>query len=169
MFTEFLSVLAISSTNIPVQKYQEIIANQPIYKIEKSKDKYVNISESLKTETNSSLYTLIKVYKKFIPLHKEVFINNFDNWELEEGDTILSLVKQTIDGNNKLNKQYIQLKKLVRGYPSLTSKIDELISLNNDMSEFTNQYLARAKEADEASKFINSFISNNQEVLKALA
>lgn len=169
MFAEALSALTINSTNVSLQEYQKVIANQPTYKIEKSKDTYLHLSENDKTEISNDLLVLINLNKKFVPIHEQAFINNFDRWEIEEGNTILSLINQTIDGKKKLNKKYIQLKKLVKGYPSLTSKIDALISLNNNMIKFTNQYLTRAKEADEASKFINNFISNNQEVLKALA
>ena len=169
MFAEALTALAINNTDIPLQKYQEIIANQPTYKIEKSKDTYINLSKSLKSEINNFFLALIEFNSKFIPLHKEVFINNFDTWEIEEGSNILSLLNQTINTKKKLNVKYIRLKRLVKGHTSLTSKIDELISLNNDIIKFTNQYLTRAKEADEASKFINNFIANNQEVLKALA
>ena len=57
----------------------------------------------------------------------------------------------------------------IRALWSLSSKVDELIQLHNEMIDFTIQYLQRAKEIDEASKFMNTFISNNQEVLEALA
>jgi hypothetical protein len=169
MFAEALSALAINSTDIPLQKYQEIIAKQPTYKIEKSKDTYINLSKNLKMEINNFFLALIDFNAKFIPLHKEVFINNFDKWEIEEGQSTLSLVNQTINTKKKLNVKYIRLRRLVRGHTSLTTKIDELISFNEDIIKFTNHYLIRAKEADEASKFINDFISDNQEVLKALA
>jgi len=169
MFAEVLSALAINNTDIPLQKYQEIIASQPTYKIEKSKDKYINLSENLKIEINKAFLILIELNTKFVPLHKEVFINNFDRWEIEEGDNILSLVNQTINRKKRLNEKYVKLQKLLKGHPSLTSKIEKLIKLNNDIIKFSRPYFTRAKEADEASKFINNFIANNQEVLKALA
>ena len=166
MFTSMLSALAINSSDIPLKEYQEIIKNQPTYKIENNRDEYINLSMNNKINT---LLNFINFKKKILVIHKKVFINNFDRWEIEEAENILYSVNYIINENKKLNKKYLKLKKLIKGHPSLTSKIDELIQLNNDIIEFSSQYLTRAKEADEASKFINDFISNNQEVLNALA
>jgi len=166
---ETLTALTIDSTDISLKQYQEIIANQPTYKIEKSKDTYINLSLDMKIEIQNDLLILIGEYKRFLPIHKQAFINNFDKWEIEESNNILSLIKTINNEGKKLNKEFYQLKRLIKRYSSLTSKIEELIKLNNDIINFTNQYLTRAKEADEASKFINNFVSNNQEVLKALA
>ena len=169
MFAEALSALTINSTNVSLQEYQKVIANQPTYKIEKSKDTYLHLSENDKTEISNDLLILINVYKEFIPINEQAFINNFNNWEINESSNILFLVNSLINESRNLNKEYLKFKKIVKGYSSLSSKLDKLIDLNNNIIKFTNQYLTRAKEADEASKFINSFISNNQEVLKALA
>lgn len=169
MFTSMLSALAINSSDIPLKEYQEIIKNQPTYKIKNNRDEYINLSINNKIKINSTLSNLIDFYRELSSINKKIFINNFDRWEIEEAENILYSINYTINENKKLNKKYLKLKKLIKGHPSLTSKIDELIQLNNDIIEFSSQYLTRAKEADEASKFINDFISDNQEVLNALA
>lgn len=169
MFTEALSVLAINSRDVSLQKYQEVIAKQPIYKIEKSKNKYFKVSEKLKCDTDDFLTTFLESQKKNLPLEQEIFINNFDRWAVEQSDDLFFLITTKLNIKKELNIQYIRAKKRFKGYPSLSSKIDELMLLNNEEIKFVTQYLPRAKEADKASKFMNSFISNNQEVLESLA
>ena len=169
MFVEALIALTIDSKDISLQKYQKIISNQPTYKIEKNKDTYINLSLNTIVKLQNNLSNLIDVSKKFIPIHKQAFENNFDRWEIEESSYILPFIKKINYDTKKLTKEYLQLKKLIKRYSSLTTKLDELINLNNDIINFTNQYLTRAEEVDGASKFINNFISNNQEVLKELA
>lgn len=169
MFIEALSALAIDSRDVSLQEYQKVITKQSTYKIEKIKDDFLNLSSEIRAKMSNDLSILIDEYKKFVPINEETFINNFDKWEIVESTNILLLVNTLLDESRKLNKEYLTLKKLTKRYTSISSKFDELISLNNDIINFTNQYLPRAKEADEASKFMNNFISNNQEVLEALA
>ncbi|CAA6817761.1 MAG: Unknown protein [uncultured Sulfurovum sp.] len=169
MLTEALSALAINSSDVSLEDYQKIIAKQPIYKIEKSKNKYVKVSEKLKNETNDFLVTFLESQRKNIPLAQEVFINNFDRWEVEDSDNLFFAINELLNIKKEFDKEYIRGKRHFKGYPSLSSKLDELIELNNGAIKFINEYLPRAKEADAASKFMNTFISNNQEVLEALA
>ena len=107
MFTQALTALAIDSTDISLTKYQEIVAKQPTYKIEKSKDTYLNLSPSMKTEMSNELSDMINGEQEFISIHKKIFVNNFDKWEIEESKELLSLIKNTINGNNEINKQYL--------------------------------------------------------------
>jgi len=169
MLTSALSAFFINSENISVNEYKNVIANQPKYKIEKNIYNNLILSEKDKKQINNDLSSLIEFKQKYISIHRKVFINNFDKWVIEESDSILSLVNFIINTSKVINREYTKLKKPFKNYPSITSKLDELINLNNEIIDFTKNYLARANKADEAYKFINNFIPMNQEVLKALA
>jgi len=168
MFIEVLSALAITNNRVSFQEYQNVIAKQPIYKIENN-NRYIKVAEKLKNDTNDFLVSFLESQKKSIPLEQDIFRNNFDRWEVEDSEVLFFGINEALNIKKELNKEYLRAKRYFKAYPSLSSKVDELILLNNDAIKFITQYLPRAKEADEASKFMNNFISNNQEVLDALA
>lgn len=170
MLIEALSTLVLNNNDISLNQYKQLIPQQSISKIERiKKNASYSLSQEAKNKINNHLLKLIDKYHNFIPLHKKSFLHNFDRWETEESKELLVLLNSVITGENKFIEALLKMKKHSKKYPSIIQKLDILISLNNDFLSFTKQYLQRAKEADQASKFMDSFITNNQEVLKALA
>lgn len=112
--------------------------------------KYVIENKSkLKIERPKEI-TQIGRYKIY---HEKIFRENFDRWEIEEaGNLYLSLNTLSLLWEKKAKSMNKEISKIYQ-----------------EIADITKLYLQRAKEADKASKFMDTFLVKNQEVLEVLA
>ena len=169
MLVEALSVLMMNTSNVSLDEYKYIAENQPKSKIEKNTkyDFFLTIKE--KDNLNNISHEFIETISLFRDYKEEVFKNNFERWEIEEASNLLSLLKYTISENSKMAILWTKEIKHYKKYPSIAEKAKQISQIHKEIADFNKQYLQRAKEADEASKFMDTFLVENQEVLEALA
>ena len=98
--------------------------------------------------------------------------------KIKSGFTV-EIAKIVID---KLGVNYLEIKensemsilwgkeaKFYKNYPSIANKNRQISHIHKEIVDFTKQYYQRAKEADEVSKFMDTFLVKNKEVLNTIA
>ncbi len=169
MLVEALSVLMMNTSNVSLDEYKYIAENQPKSKIEKNKNYDFSLTAKEKEYINNICQNIIEKVSLFRDYNEEVLKNNFERWEIEEASNLLSLIKYIIIENIEIITFLEKEVKLYKKYTSITNKLKQISQITKEIADFNKQYLQRAKEADEASKFMDTFLLENQEVLEALA
>lgn len=169
MLAEVLSALMINRSNVSLDEYRTVLENQPKSKIEQNKNYDFFLTSQEKEHLNSISQELIETMSLFRDYNEEVFKSNFERWEIKEASNLLSLVKDIIDEHSEISSLWEKEAKYYKKYPSIADKNRQISQIHKEIVDFTREYLKRAKEADEASKFMDRFVVDNQEVLDALA
>lgn len=150
MLVEALSALMMNTFHVSLDGYRSIANN-------------IQYDFTLNCQDTLEIVSLFRDYKK------EVFKNNFERWEIEEASDLFSFVEYTLTENSKIILSLEEEMKYYKKYDSITNTLNEIIKIQKEIDYFTKGYLQRAKEADEASRFMDTFLVKNKEVLEALA
>lgn len=161
--------LSINASDASALEYKEAVVNNPIsYSPTISKEKDFFLSPEQKKHLKDESLINLETLQSFNQNNRAIFQYNFERWIVEDGSNVHELVSRIIDMAVEFKLGFAKEAKYYKKHPSLARILEDTADEWSEILDFTKSYQKKAREANEISAFMDVFIPQNQEVLKAL-